>query len=160
MGITSLEYMLLIDCGAAVPVEGDELNKMKIVKKNMPPAALPVITARYNAQQRSDVLAPQKRNVGVVAVRPPISNFEHMFSMARPLAFKRQFELSDLEELLLTDIQALRPVTPEDTEAIRQQAISSGCGEHADALAADFRLMLDLDTLGNMACKFLEKGLS
>ena len=61
MGITSLEYMLLIDCGAAVPVEGDELNKMKIVKKNMPPAALPVITARYNAQQRSDVLAPQKR---------------------------------------------------------------------------------------------------
>jgi hypothetical protein len=126
-------------------VEGDELNKMKIVKKNIPPAALPVITARYNAQQRSEVpVMPQKRNVGAVAVRPPVSNFEVMFRLARPLAFKKKLALSDLEELLLTEMKALRPVTPEDTEAIRQQAISS---EHADALAAEYRLTLDLGNL-------------
>jgi hypothetical protein len=153
-GFTSLEYMLLMDCGAAQPVEGDELNKMKIVKKNIPPAALPVITARYNAQQRSEVpVMPQRRNVGAVAVRPPVSNFEGMFRLARPLAFKKKLALSDLEELLLTEMKALRPVTPEDTEAIRQQAISS---EHADALAAEYRLTLDLGALGNMACKLLD----
>ena len=162
-GITSLEYMLLLDNGGVVPVEGDELNKMKIVKQKLSPAVLSVITG-FHAQPRSEpmpqneTLAPQKRNVGAVAVRPAVTNFERMFDIARPLAFKKEWQLSDLEELLLTEIQALRPVTPEDTEAIRQQL--SGSSEHADRMAADFRLMLDLGALGNCAFKFFEKGLA
>jgi hypothetical protein len=140
---TALEYELLLDSGAAHATVGNEFH---LCPDDISPAAVAMIEARFQAMPcgecSHDGAEPcthgpfETKNLGAVAVQ------SSMHGMRGPVLFLEHLKLTALEELLLTEVHALRPVTAAD-----QQIFAAEWSGAADALA-QYRFTLDLTPLG------------
>ena len=149
---TPLEYALLLDSGA---VKADDGTQFHVCPGCVSPEVAAIIDARFQAgaqaaeggargssspgaqccAQHEERLVP---NVAVLA-NPIIG----------PVLLMRHMPLTDLEQLLLTEVKALRPVTDADTQRIREDP------NGGDDTAAQYQTALDLMSLKDKAFNFL-----
>ena len=154
-GFTSIELMLLLDSGAAYHSE----QGLRVRLTDLSPTVKAVIKARLNAtpcaecKQASTASAKNPcthhasyslKDVGTVAVH---ANF---FGAKAPglFVFHDRWELNALEELLLTEIKAMRPPTPEETQQMREDLAHWAVSAAVCAEATAYRLTIDLTALG------------
>ncbi len=137
---TPLEYALLLDSGAVKAGDG---RQFAVCPACVAPEAAAIIKAHLKAASSSQ---PEEFNVENVAV---LAN-----PIIGPVLLMRHMPLTDLEQLLLTEVKALRPVTDADTQRIRE--CPSSDGRTGDDLAAQYETVLDLMALDfNKAYDFL-----
>ncbi len=107
------------------------------------PEAAAIIEARLEAASSSQ---PEEFNVENVAVLGD--------TIMGPVLLMSHLSLTDLEQLLLTEVNALRSVTDTDTQRIRECPTTDGRTD--DDLAAQYKTTLDLMALHfNKAYDFL-----
>ena len=154
-GFTSLELMLLLDSGASFHSE----QGLRVRTTGLSPAVQAVIKARMNATPCAEckqATAAAKdpcthhasyalKDVGAVSVS------HSLFARAgkpAPFVFHARWELNALEELLLTEIQALRAPTPAETQQMREDLAHWAAAPDVCKDATAYRLTLDLAALG------------
>ena len=166
-GFTSIELLMLLDSGAAY----HSPQGIRVRTANLSPAVKALVAARLKATPcaackaaaaQALLAAPPvpasacgdpctchasyaRKDVGAVAVSHSV------FARAGKPAtfvFHARWELNALEELLLTEIQALRAPTPEETQQMREDLAHWAAAPDVCKDATAYRLTLDLAALG------------
>ena len=134
---TPLEHALLLDSGA---VKADDGTQFEVCPGCVSPEVAAIIDARFQAGAPSCAQHEERLVPNVAVLANPIIG---------PVLLMRHMPLTDLEQLLLTEVKALRPVTDADTQRIR--ADPNG----GDDTAAQYQTALDLMALKDKAFNFL-----
>ena len=152
-GFTDIELLMLLDSGAAY----HRPQGIRVRTANLSPAVKALVAARLKATpcaacKEAAATAPcthhasyALKDVGAVAVS------HSLFARAgqpAPFVFHARWELNALEELLLTEIQALRAPTPEETQQMREDLAHWAAAPDVCKDATAYGLTLDLAALG------------
>ena len=151
---TPLEHALLLDSGA---VKADDGTQFAVCPACVSPEVAAIIDARFQAGSPAAACSPAAAGSSSPAAQSCAQHEERLVpnvavlanSIIGPVLLMRNMPLTDLEQLLLTEVKALRPVTDADTQRIREDP-SGG-----DDTAAQYQTALDLMALKDKAFHFL-----